>query len=61
MEHHLREQRGLQPEEAASLLAVVDSNGTSDPGVTIADIVRSNRAGPDDNALSLEQIIEQYG
>jgi hypothetical protein len=61
MAQHLHEQRGLTTEDAASLLVVVDSNGTSDPTVTIDDVVRSNRAGPNEIALSLEQIIEQYG
>lgn len=60
MAQHLLEQRGLTAEEAASLLAVVDSNGTSDPTVTIDDVVRSNRAGPGEIALSLDQIIDQY-
>lgn len=60
MAQHLRKHHHLPPEEAESLLAVADTNGTSDAATSVVDVVRSNRAGPGEAALSLEEIIEQY-
>lgn len=44
------------------LIEILKTTGYSspNPGVTIADIEKYNRAGPDESHLSIDEIIKQY-
>lgn len=50
----------LDPGAVQALLARADAHGTSDPDLTLEEVLADNRAGPNEETLTLEQIIDQY-
>jgi hypothetical protein len=47
-------------EKAAALVRFATDVGTSDPTVTLDDVLRANRAGPAGTTLSAEEIVRAY-
>ncbi|MBO0767572.1 MAG: hypothetical protein J2O48_02690 [Solirubrobacterales bacterium] len=56
----MEEVDGLEPAAVKALLERVDERGTSDPDLTLQEALAGNRAGPDEEELSVEEILEQY-
>ena len=46
--------------QADHLIAMADETGTSDPYVTLDELLATNRAGVDESCLSLSEILRQY-
>lgn len=57
---HLESEDQVSFNQAVHLVAVADATGTSDPDVTLASLLSSNRAGPDERRLSVDEIVRQY-
>jgi hypothetical protein len=47
-------------EQACSLVDAAALNGTSDPNVDLQDLIANNRAGPNEEPLSIEEILANY-
>jgi hypothetical protein len=47
-------------EQACSLLDAAAVNGTSDPNLDFQDLIANNRAGPNEEPLSIEEILANY-
>ena len=54
----LREREAM--EDADALIARVDEAGTSEPGVSVDDLLASNRAGPGERRLTLQELLAEY-
>jgi hypothetical protein len=50
----------LRPGAAEGLLARVNAHGTSDVDVSVSEVIAANRAGPNEEALTLEEILDRY-
>ena len=46
--------------QAACLVDAADDTGTSDPAAPLDALLASNRAGPGESQLSLDEIVRQY-
>ena len=46
--------------EASRLMDLADQGGTSDPHVDLATLLSTNRAGPAEEILTLDEIIRMY-
>jgi hypothetical protein len=59
--HHLVEvEEQISHDQATHLLDVAEANGTSDPEADLGALVQSNRAGPYESRLTVEEIVHQY-
>jgi hypothetical protein len=45
---------------AEGLLAPVDAHGTSDVDVSVSELIAANRAGPNQEAPTVEEILDRY-
>jgi hypothetical protein len=59
-ESRLQAHEGLSSEEASALLSGTDASGTSDPAVPLEELLRTNRAGPDERRLSIDELLQTY-
>ena len=57
---HLEGADDLSFTQADHLLEIADRTGTSDPQLTLEGLVSTNRAGIDESALSVAEILVQY-
>lgn len=55
----LRERR-IEDVEARAAVDQAQRTGVSDPDWTVPDVLADNRAGPDEECLSIDEILEQY-
>jgi hypothetical protein len=60
MQRYLVEDDGLDADEASSMLSTVDEFGSSDPSMSMESVIAGNRAGPDESALSVGEILTTY-
>jgi hypothetical protein len=51
----------LDADEVERLLGLADERGTSDPDVSLDELLATNRAGVNESTLSATEIIRQYG
>jgi|SRR5215210_500742 len=54
------EEHNVPYAQAVRLLDLVDQSGTSDPGVDLTTLLDENRAGPDEEWLSKDEILRAY-
>ena len=57
---HLVEHEEVTYEEAVAMVATAESHGTSDRDVPLSRVLGTNRAGPGEQRLGVDQIIEAY-
>jgi hypothetical protein len=57
---HLIDRLDISQDMAESLLRNADANGTSAPGVTLDEVIRTNRAGPGESRLTLAELLGKY-
>jgi hypothetical protein len=50
----------LGPAVIDELLARVDARGTSDPDLSVSEVIATNRAGPNEEPLTVEEILDRY-
>lgn len=46
--------------QADQLLTLADDNGTSDPATDLETLLETNRAGPNEESLTVEEILRRY-
>lgn len=46
--------------EAAHALELADQHGTNDPSTDLAEVLATNRAGDNEQALTLDEILRMY-
>ncbi|MEY2474215.1 MAG: hypothetical protein QOK28_3544 [Actinomycetota bacterium] len=51
---------GIDRDEAEELLSLVDREGTSEPGLTVEELLADNRAGPNETHLTLDEVLRRY-
>jgi hypothetical protein len=50
----------IDKSRALLILSTVDEFGTSDPCIDLQSLIAGNRAGSDESALSVEEILGEY-
>ena len=50
----------MEAAKATALMDRVDQQGTSDPDLTVVEALAGNRAGPNEEELSVAEILERY-
>lgn len=60
MIHELEAHDRVPFSQAIHLLELTDQSGVSDPDVDFAALLATNRAGPDETRLELDEILEHY-
>jgi hypothetical protein len=56
----LEREDSLTPHDAETLLQRVDANGTSDPALLLDELLAANRAGINEESLTIDEILDQY-
>ena len=57
---HLRSHHGIDSAEASAAVQRAAAHGSSDPALPLADALATNRAGPDERHLTLDELLERY-